>query len=137
MSAGTSQNGRGARIRLVRTNHGWTQEQLGEKLGVSARTVSAWEAGATIARPNALALARLVGTTEEWIHAGTLAPQAMPAPDDALEKRLDWLETRAAQHDTIVRYGFQAVAAKVEALAERVEELTAAVESLVRVEAER
>ncbi len=33
----------GKRIAMLRKNHGWTQEQLGEKVGVSAQAVSKWE----------------------------------------------------------------------------------------------
>ena len=33
----------GKRIAMLRKNQGWTQEQLGEKVGVSAQAVSKWE----------------------------------------------------------------------------------------------
>ena len=37
------ENTLGKRIAMLRRNQGWTQEQLGEKVGVSAQAVSKWE----------------------------------------------------------------------------------------------
>lgn len=45
-------------LRAWRTEHGWTQEQLGEALGVPAITVSRWELETMgIRHPTMLALA--------------------------------------------------------------------------------
>ena len=40
---GTENTGMGGVIRRLRTDRGWTQEALAEKIGVSAEAVSKWE----------------------------------------------------------------------------------------------
>ena len=38
----------GNNIKLLRQKYGITQEQLGEKIGVSAQSISKWETGITM-----------------------------------------------------------------------------------------
>ena len=54
------------RIALARKQAGLSQEQLGEKLGVSRQAVSKWESGtADPSTSNLLALAKLFGVSAE------------------------------------------------------------------------
>lgn len=82
------------RIMQLRKQAGWTQEQLGEKLGVSRQAVSKWEAGQ--ANPDVTYLAemcRLFGVSSDWLllgqgEAGTAGPVcsscgALMSPGDA------------------------------------------------------
>lgn len=68
------------RIMQLRKQAGWTQEQLGEKLGVSRQAVSKWEAGQ--ANPDVEYLAemcRLFGVSSDWLLLGKDGPEA-PGP---------------------------------------------------------
>lgn len=71
----------GAFLQTLRKEKGWTQEQLGEKLSVSGKTVSRWETGAYMPPVDALqALAALYGLTiDELLSAQRLNPEAVPA----------------------------------------------------------
>lgn len=72
------------RIMQLRKQAGWTQEQLGEKLGVSRQAVSKWEAGQ--ANPDVTYLAemcRLFGVSSDWLLLG----KGGPAPNGAAEEK--------------------------------------------------
>ena len=59
------------RIALARKQAGLSQEQLGEKLGVSRQAVSKWESGQT--NPDVAYLAemcRLFGVSSDWLLLG-------------------------------------------------------------------
>lgn len=62
----------GERIRTLREAKGWTQQALGERVGVSREAVSQWEIGPTKNIKNAtfLALLRELGTTYEYLMFG-------------------------------------------------------------------
>jgi transcriptional regulator with XRE-family HTH domain len=45
-------------VAAERTRRGWTQEELAARIGVSARTISNWEAGKPVPRTRLLALER-------------------------------------------------------------------------------
>ncbi len=62
----------GDRIKALRNEKGWTQTQLGKKLGVSGVSVTNWEKGKNELRyDNAIQLARVLGTTHEYIMTGS------------------------------------------------------------------
>ena len=42
------QQNMGSVIRSLRMERGWTQEELGERVGVSAQAVSKWETGQSL-----------------------------------------------------------------------------------------
>ena len=57
-----------SRIRELREAHGWSQGELGERLGVSRQTINALETGKyDPSLPLALRIARLFGTSVEEI----------------------------------------------------------------------
>jgi len=42
----------GARIKALREQHGWTQAELGERVGMAKRTVGTWESGLSVIKPS-------------------------------------------------------------------------------------
>lgn len=59
------------RIALARKQAGLSQEQLGEKLGVSRQAVSKWESGAANPDVNYIvAMCRLFGVSSDWLLMG-------------------------------------------------------------------
>lgn len=59
------------RIALARKQAGMTQEQLGEKLGVSRQAVSKWESGQTNpGLADAAEMCRLFGVSSDWLLLG-------------------------------------------------------------------
>lgn len=70
----------GAFLQALRREHGLTQEQLGEELHVSAKTVSRWETGAYMPPVEMLAeLSKRYGLTINELVAGErLSPEALP-----------------------------------------------------------
>ena len=71
----------GAFLQDLRKEHGLTQDQLGEKLHVSGKTVSRWETGTYMPPVDALmALSELYGLTINELVAGErLTPETLPA----------------------------------------------------------
>lgn len=72
-----------------RKAQGLTQDQLAEKVGVSAQAVSKWEND--LARPDAdmlLVLAELYGTTVDSLLRGTVAPTVKEDTEDNIGKRV-------------------------------------------------
>ena len=75
----------GERIALARKQAGLSQEQLGDKLGVSRQAVSKWESGQT--NPDVayiVEMCRLFGVSSDWLllgeeHAGETPPAKCPA----------------------------------------------------------
>lgn len=55
----------GGRIRRLREERRWSQQQLGDLVGVSTKTVSNWERGRNIPRASLGALSRLFGVDIE------------------------------------------------------------------------
>lgn len=70
----------GAFLQSLRKEHGLTQDQLGEKLHVSGKTVSRWETGTYMPPVDALlALSELYGLTINELVAGQrLTPESLP-----------------------------------------------------------
>ncbi len=70
----------GAFLQTLRREHGLTQEQLGEQLGVTGKTVSRWETGAyTPPVDILLSLSQRYGVTINELLAGErLSPEAAP-----------------------------------------------------------
>ena len=74
----------GERIALARKQAGLSQEQLGEKLGVSRQAVSKWESSQT--NPDVAYVAqmcRLLGVSSDWLLLGeeaarNAAPERCP-----------------------------------------------------------
>jgi DNA-binding XRE family transcriptional regulator len=68
----------GDRIKQLRQSKGWTQEQLGDRVGVSKMAVSAWETGGTanIRLKTFLALCEEFGTTPQYLAFGPDQPRA-------------------------------------------------------------
>lgn len=62
----------GDRIRMLRQSRGWTQEELGRRVGVHKVSVSQWETGSTanIKLQTVLALIEELGTTLEYLVHG-------------------------------------------------------------------
>ena len=75
----------GAFLQSLRKEHGMTQEQLGEKLHVSGKTISRWETGAYMPPVESLlALSELYGLSVNELVAGErLTPEAQPAQAEA------------------------------------------------------
>lgn len=61
----------------LRRQHGWSQEELGDRLGVTRQTISKWELGSTTPEMEKLAaISELFGiTTDELIKGCTPGPQ--------------------------------------------------------------
>lgn len=68
----------GARIKWAREQKGWTQEQLGERLGVDRTHVSKWETDQVAPRGAArLRIGRATGVSYEWLRTGE-GPRELP-----------------------------------------------------------
>lgn len=66
----------------LRRSRGWSQEQLGEKLGVTRQTISKWELGTTTPEMEKLAaMSDLFGITTDELIKGE-APQSRPLTED-------------------------------------------------------
>lgn len=77
----------------LRRSKGWSQEQLGEKLGVTRQTVSKWELGDTTPEMEKIALiSDLFGiTTDELIKGEAPKDTSMPLPEQKpASKRLHY-----------------------------------------------
>lgn len=67
-------------IRKLRNQMKWTQEQLGNKLGVHSNTVKNWELGATDPKsPQIIAMAELFGCNAEQVMGLEPVPDAPAA----------------------------------------------------------
>ena len=67
----------GCLIRQLRLEHGWTQQALGNRLGVCAKTVSKWECGRGCPDLSLIgALARMTNVDAAALLAGELRPEA-------------------------------------------------------------
>lgn len=83
----------GERIRRLREQRRWSQQQLGDLLGVSTKSVSNWERGRNIPRNSMGALSELFGVDIE-------APAAGPA--DPVEVALRQSELREWRQDRVL-----------------------------------
>ena len=104
----------GAFLQELRKEHGLTQEQLGEKLHISGKTISRWETGTYMPPVEMLlALSELYGVSMNELVAGErLTPEALPqAAEENLtttlkeqevfqfnERRQFWLEKWQKEH---------------------------------------
>ncbi len=72
----------------LRKSRGWSQEELGERLGVTRQTVSKWELGLTTPEMEKLAaMSELFGiTTDELIKGGAALNEEKPNSSDGLPK---------------------------------------------------
>jgi transcriptional regulator with XRE-family HTH domain len=102
-----------ARLAQMRHQHGYSQEELAEKLGVSRQAVSKWErAESAPDTDNLIALSRLYGVSLDTL-LGLKVPEAPAAPaDDSAEYEVPPQEEEAAPE-----------APAVEAAAEEAEEI--------------
>lgn len=71
-------------LQKARKNAGYTQQELAEKLGVSVRTITNWEAGDRSPSLEALVtLAKILGVSTDYLLGNETRPQADAAqPDD-------------------------------------------------------
>ncbi len=78
---GTDHSGMGSVIRRLRTERGWTQEALAEKLHLSPQAVSRWETGLSLPDVSQIPqLARLFGVTTDTLYG-------MDAPEEDEEEQ--------------------------------------------------
>ncbi|MDO4564349.1 MAG: helix-turn-helix domain-containing protein [Clostridia bacterium] len=82
----------GKRIAMLRKEKGWTQEQLAEKLGVSAQAVSKWENDVSCPDITLLPLlASTLGvTTDELLGIEPIEPHVVVVENDGKRKKSDW-----------------------------------------------
>lgn len=89
----------GSRIAQKRKEHNWSQEALGELLGVSRQAIYKWESDAALPEiEKLLALSKLFGVSVDWLlgAAERDAPQEKeqdaPSPEDLTEAQLHMVE---------------------------------------------
>lgn len=84
----------------LRRSKGWSQEQLGERLGVTRQTISKWELGSTTPEMEKLAaISDLFGITTDELIKGK-APQPCPLPEEkqaAAKPRLPGIEYKSSR----------------------------------------
>jgi transcriptional regulator with XRE-family HTH domain len=86
----------GERLRQLRTARGFTQQQLGSKVGISQRMVAYYETqGGTPAAPLVAKLAKALGVSTDEIIGGKRA-QIVGTPQSTVELRL-WRKLRQIQ----------------------------------------
>lgn len=67
----------------LRRSRGWSQEQLGEQLGVTRQTVSKWELGETTPEMEKIAaISDLFGVSTDELIKGTAPEQTAPLPEE-------------------------------------------------------
>ena len=75
------------RLRQARTANHMTKSEMARKLGVSAPTVTQWEAGtiASLSGKNMANICQLLGISAEWLLHGTTSRDTIlePLPSDA------------------------------------------------------
>ena len=120
----------GAFLQSLRKEHGMTQDQLGEKLHVSGKTVSRWETGVYMPPVEALLmLSELYGLTINELIAGErLTPEALPAQAEVnlvaalkeqeafqqAERKSFWQKKWLREHrGLLILLGIAAIAAQV------------------------
>ena len=82
----------GEKLKTLRRQHGLTQEQLAEKLGVSRQALSKWESDASIPdTENIIRLARLFDVTTDHLLLDAPLASAVPlAPKRRLLRIIGW-----------------------------------------------
>lgn len=84
----------GKRIGDLRRTRGYSQEYIGEMLGISRQAVSKWEKDQTAPdTANLIALAELFGVSVEYLAAGKTADEP-PAPDTPTNRTTGPLNTQ-------------------------------------------
>lgn len=74
----------GEKLQKLRKAHGWTQEQLAEKVGVSRQSLSGWETDTALPdTANVIALADLFGVTTDYLLRSEDENSAQPAVEAA------------------------------------------------------
>ena len=86
----------GPRLRVARENAAFTEAELARRLGVTVRTVHAWESDKAIPRANRLQmLAGVLGVTLTWLLEGRedefMETAQSAAPEVAIQKELERL----------------------------------------------
>lgn len=80
----------GRRIRTARMGRGWTNEELGRRMGANWRTVQRWQAGRLPRLPTLLRLADVLGVP----HAHLLEAEEAPVTMNDLRARVNELTAR-------------------------------------------
>lgn len=88
----------GQRIAERRKSLDWTQDQLAERLGVDAETVSRFERGATV--PSLVTLDRLARVLNT--HTAELLSEASAAPSDQAMRISAWLASMPSEDSEFV-----------------------------------
>lgn len=85
----------GPRLRVARENAGFTEAGLARRVGVTLRTVHAWESDKAVPRANRLQmLAGVLGVTLTWLLEGRedeFMEAQSAAPEIAIQKELERL----------------------------------------------
>jgi transcriptional regulator with XRE-family HTH domain len=90
----------GHRIRTLREAQGWPREELARRLGVHRGSIARWETGGSVPHAHTVRrIARMAGTTAEWVRTGTLGGPA-PAAGHVDTDDADPFTT----HLTVVRF---------------------------------
>ena len=72
------------RIRELRTARGWTQTQLGKRIGAAKNTISGYENGERQITPSTIcALCDLFGCTSDYLLGRAASPAPVISDDDA------------------------------------------------------
>lgn len=108
-------DGLGERLRAARKGKGWTQEDLAERAGVRALTVSRHERGASSA-PSAdtiAAFASALGVTTEYLlHGADLEVTRTPGLPPGLEEYLRTIELDDLERECLIAFGHAAQRAR-------------------------
>ena len=97
----------GKRIAMLRKNQGWTQEQLGEKVGVSAQAVSKWENDQACPDITTLPLlAELFGvTTDELLGIKPIEPRVVVLDKEPEEEKKKNMNFHFEMHNDSGKWG--------------------------------
>jgi len=114
----TADPARGARIRELRKRAGLSQEELGQRCGVTKWSVGNWESGDPIQKGNLRTLAEELGSTVEYVLDGV-----DPEPADSPDRHISEVSTRVSRLEVDVNERLDDLAGRVAALAQSVEEL--------------
>ncbi len=74
----------------LRKSRGWSQEELGDKLGVTRQTVSKWELGSTTPEMEKIAaMSEIFGITTDELIKGTAPQQTAAFPEDKIAENAE------------------------------------------------
>lgn len=94
------------KVKALRNEHGWSQTELGERIGADPAQISRYENGRITPSADAVArLAEVFGVSCDYLLVEDAPRRAFRSPEDALGDQLaDFAELGPADRELVVRF---------------------------------